>query len=376
VQRIKVLHVINTLGMGGAEELIFNICKHINKERFLIEVVVLESQMYPIGDELIALGIKTHLLNCKHSYLDIRKLFKLLKVIKQFQPNIIHSHLFDSNLYARIAGIIARVPILIIHEHNTFHEKEKFFRLPVYADQLLSKYTYKIITISEAVQDFTQKQERIESDKFIIIKNCIDTSKFNIPDWQNQSALVRKELGIRKDEMMMICVAGFREQKGHNYLIDAINLLKYKNAKLILVGDGPLRKDIEKKVGNYDLESRVHFLGMRRDIPNLLNAADLFVLPSLWEGQGLVIIEAMASGLPVVATKVGGIPEYITENEGYLVEPGNVDSLVKGIEHAIERITMKGFDTHKMRIKAQRDFDIKKYIERIEKLYSEAMGLV
>lgn len=74
--------------------------------------------------------------------------------------------------------------------------------------------------------------------------------------------------------------------------------------------------------------------------------------------------------------KWGGIPEYITEHEGYLVEPGNVDSLVKGIEHAIERITMKGFDTHKMRIKAQRDFDIKKYIERIEKLYSEAMGLV
>lgn len=375
MDKIKVLHVINTLGMGGAEELILDICKNINKDRFIIEVAVLESQIYPVGDELISLGIKVHLLNCNHSYLDIRKVFKLFRVIKKTKPDIIHSHLFDANLYSRVAGIIARIPILIIHEHNTFHEKEKYFRLPVYADQLLSKYTYKIITISKAVDEFTKKQEKIESSKFVLIKNCIDTGKFIIQDGKSQSTLVRQELSIKESEFMIICVAGFRKQKGHKYLIEAINGLSNKDIKLILVGDGALRADIEKQVKKLGLKSKVQFLGIRRDIPELLNASDLFVLPSLWEGQGLVVIEAMASGLPVVATRVGGIPEFITNNEGYLVETGNVDSLINGISYTIEGIRMNKFDKDEIRLKAQRNFDIKIYIKEIEKLYFEAMEL-
>ncbi|MGV8149906.1 MAG: glycosyltransferase [Alkaliphilus sp.] len=371
--KIKVLHVINSLAMGGAEELILNICKNINQKKFLVEVVVLQKEMEPIGNELKETGVKVHILKCLHNPLDIRKTIKLIKIIKKYKPDIIHSHLFDSNFHARIAGILCNIKSLIIHEHSTYHQKEKFFRFPIYADRLLSRFTYKIIAISNAVKNFTVRQERISENKFEVIRNCIPVDKFIKQDRVSIKHNIRERLGIKQNSFLIISVASLTKQKGHKYLLEALASLKIKNTMLLLVGDGPLRKDLNDQVKKLNLNDKVIFLGIRRDIPELLAASDLFVLSSVWEGQGLVVLEAMASGLPIVATNVGGVPEVVTEKEGYLVEPKNSQALANAITKIKSDITANKFNRDSICLRVKQNYDIKQYINLLEQLYCDSL---
>lgn len=373
LNKIKVLYVINSLAMGGAEELILNICKNISKKKFLVEVVVLQKEMEPIGNELKEIGIEVHILKCLHNPLDIRKTVKLINIIKKYKPDIIHSHLFDSNFHARIAGVLCGVQSLVIHEHSTYHQKEKFFRFPVYADRVLARFTYKIIAISDAVKNFTVRQEKIPENKFEVIRNCIPVDKFIKQDRASIKHGVREQLGIKQDSFLIINVASLTKQKGHEYLLEAMASLKIQNTMLLLVGDGPLRRNLNDQVKKLNLADKVIFLGIRRDIPELLAASDLFVLPSIWEGQGLVILEAMASGLPIVATNVGGVPEVVTEREGYLIEPKNPQALANAITKIKSDITVNKFDSNIIRLKMKRNYDIKQYINSLEQVYCDSL---
>ena len=359
--------------MGGDEELILNICKNINQKKFLVEVAILQKEMEPIGHELKELGIKVHILKCLHNPLDIRKTFKLIKIIKKYKPDIIHSHLFDSNFHARIAGILCGIQSLIIHEHNTYHQKDKYYGFPIYADKLLARFTYKIIVISDAVKNFTIKQERISKNKFKVIRNCIPVDKFIKQGEVSIKHNIREQLGVKQDSFLIINVASLTKQKGHKYLLEAMASLKIRNAMLLLVGDGVLQKDLKDQVEKLNLADKVIFLGIRRDIPELLAASDLFVLASVWEGQGLVVLEAMASGLPIVATNVGGVPEVVTEKEGYLVESKNLWALANAIKEIRSDIAANKFDRSSIYLKVKQNYDINKYVDLLEQLYYDSL---
>jgi len=362
--------VIYGLKVGGAEEIILNISKYINKEKFDLEIAVLEDDMSPIGEEIQAIGITIHRLNCAHSPFDIRKTIRLFKLIKELKPDIIHAHLFDSNFHARIASITAKNlnnvnSKIIIHEHNTYKQKEKLFGLPILIDNYLSKYTHKIIAISDAVKEFTVMQQKIDESNIEVIRNCIATEKYFL---SNDKHCLREKLGLPPNCFLLIIVGSLTNQKGHKYLIEAMKDLDEEDV-LLVVGDGPLRNELLGKVQDYELTDKVFFLGQRRDVPFLLAASDLFVLPSLWEGQGLVLLEAMASGLPVVASNVGGVPEVISDETGYLLEPGNPVQLAKKISIAKKDIKENKFAKEKIRNEAVMKYDIKNYIRCIEDLY-------
>ncbi|GHD12685.1 hypothetical protein GCM10016234_17370 [Tianweitania populi] len=191
----------------------------------------------------------------------------------------------------------------------------------------------RVITVSEAAAA-SYRDAGLSHDKIVAVRNGIDKRKSD-----RARDELRGELGIEPDAVLLLTVARFTPQKGHAVLLDAMRMLVDRVAmpyQLLLVGDGPERETIEAQVDELGLRDRVRFLGERRDVADLLCAADLVILPSLFEGLPLVVLEAMSAGVPVVATRIGGTTEALGEDHAWLAEPGDVASLADCLTDALE----------------------------------------
>ena len=258
------------------------------------------------------------------SFLDIFAFLKLLVFIKKTKPDFIFSNLFFSNTLTRLAKVFNPNVKIIVREGNVPEEKSAAVKA---VDFLLSFFTYKIIVNAEAIKkSFSQF---LPAKKLIMIYNGIDESFFNC---QPQNF---------REQKMIISVASFHPKKGHAYLLAAVKILakKRNDFKFFLAGEGFLRARSENFVKENKLESFVEFLGgLKRDgLKSWLCRADIFVLPSLWEGLPNAMLEAMAAGLPIVATMVGGVPEVIRHGEdGILVPPADSLALAEGLARLLD----------------------------------------
>lgn len=365
----KILFIHQNLIVGGAEELRLTLLKHINRDKFDITVCNIENNGV-IGEEIEKLGFSVINLNRRCVFWDIRIILDLYKLIKKKHYDIVQTSLFYANLHGRIAAYLAKTPVIISEEHSIYEWKA---RHPIFilADKILSKITNRIIACSNSVKEFTIKQEKIPADKFITIHNCIDINKFSIAATKEQ---LREHYGFSKDEKIVIIVGSLREQKGHKYLLEAFARVKeaIPESKLLIIGSGPEEYRLRNLSKKFNITNSVVFMGIRRDIPQLLKMSDLFVLPSLREGFGIVLLEAMVSGLAIVATAVDGILEVVVEGEtGILVPPSDAkalaDSIVTILSDEIKRIEF-GVNAKK-RVKS--DFTPEKYIEKLTQLYED-----
>jgi len=290
---MKVLHVINSLTSGGAENMLISFFNELKNDNFEILLLV---------DDSIAFNIPKHikysvLSNSKKRY-SLKKIFQLYKFIKKGEFNIVHSHLFPSQYYVGIISVFLKKIKFITTEHNTTNTRRNnyFFKI---TDTLIYKQYDKIIFISKGVKNSFLNDFKSLNSKGVIINNGISIRRFKA-----------KKNTLNNNKIIM--VARFSKQKDHITLLKALLLLN-KSFTLSLVGEGPLLKDIKLFVKNNDLEKRVYFLGFRNDIEKLYQEHCIFVLSSIWEGFGLVAIEAMASGLPVIASNVDGLNEIVND---------------------------------------------------------------
>lgn len=356
---IKIVHIIGRLDYGGAEILLLDICRKIDKSKFSVSVVVLEDQG-PLTEQFQNAGIELEFFYKKGKF-DFSLVKRLAAYLQKKKPDIVHTHLFAADFWGGCAARKAGVKCLISTKHDILSEGYWRNRLGKKARQRCQK----VIAISSATQEFLIKEEQIPLEKIVVIYNGVDVSKFYVKDPQILSG----------EKLVIGSVGRLSKEKGHKHLIRACRFLKAASWKLLLVGDGPLKKELIGLIRFLGLEDKVKLTGITEDVRPHLKEMDIFVLPSVSEGLSLAVLEAALAGKFVIATAVGGVPEVIKDDEtGLLFKPKNIEQLVRHlnwvVEHKEEAVVM----VKKLQKFVLEKFDINKIIKEYEKLYLNCTG--
>ena len=319
--RTRVVYLAHTFQVGGAEEMVLNLVRHL-PGRFEPMVCAIHD-LGPIGGEILASGTPTSALGLNPGLRRPWDVARLRRFLCETRPHIVHTFLLTASLYGRLAAMLARVPIVIGTEVNIYERKRPGH---VLAERLLMPGTDRVVASAESVRQFYIRQVHADPAKVDVIYNAVDWAQLQTTTGREE---MRRSLNLPAGAPVAVIVARLTEQKGHTYLFDALAHVPGLEAlHLIVVGDGDLRERLVRQVETFGLSTRVHFVGARRDLGDLLNAADLFVLPSLWEGLPLSLVLAMGAGLPVVATRIPGLPEVVDDGRtGLLVPPGDAAAL-------------------------------------------------
>jgi glycosyltransferase involved in cell wall biosynthesis len=358
MKKVKVLHIIGRLSYGGAENLLLDLCRKIDKTKFDISVLALQGAG-SLQPKFEAAGVKVEVMR-KRFKGDLAMIRKVKEYIGKQKPDIVHTHLFVGDYYGGQAALKAKVPVIVSTKHDILSEgKVRDFLV-----HRVHRKINKIVAISRATKDFIIKHEKVPFEKVALIYNGIDSDKFYLP-----------ESKIFSQEITKIGAIGrLSPEKGHKYLIRACRFIKDKKWRLLLVGDGAVRKDLERAVQLLDLEGYVTFVGEVEDVRPYLEQIDIFVLPSLSEGLSLAIIEAAFAGRFIIATNVGGVPEIIKDKEtGLLFKPKSIEQLVSRLKWAMEHKDEASKMARRLQAEVVDRFDINLIIKQYEQLYYDLL---
>jgi glycosyltransferase involved in cell wall biosynthesis len=317
----RVVYLAHAFHVGGAEEMVLNLVRHL-PPRFESRVCCINAAG-PIGEEIRRTGTEMTVLGLNPGIrrpFDVNGIRGYLRAVK---PDIVHTFLLTASLYGRLAAIMEHVPIVIGTEVNIYERKRPHHKL---AERWLMRGTDRVVVSAESVRDFYIRQVHASPAKVDVIYNAVDFSQAQATKGR---ASLRAECGLDQGLRVAGVIARLTEQKGHRFLLEALATnSSLADVHLLVVGDGPLRASLEQDARDRGIDRRVHFLGARRDLGDVLAAVDLFVLPSLWEGLPLSLVLAMGAGVPVVSTTVAGIPEVVEHGRtGWLVAPGDAAAL-------------------------------------------------
>ncbi len=331
--KTKVLFAINCMNVGGAPMVALEQMKHLPKDRFEVSILTLyKSKKANFLNELsfIPKERQFHLNLWRRSPLDIITFFKIVRILHKGHFDAVYTHLFLANLLVRLAAIIAGTPVILCFEHSTYWNKSSW---QVWMDRILAKRTSKIIVSTNAVKEFTSKQERIPASKFEVIRNPITLPEVS----EGEAAMLRSKLGIPQNTTVVLTVGRFSEEKGQEFLVDAAKILIAKSELFfVIVGHGSRRDFLIQRVKECNISNKVFVLEDPQNAKRYYGIADIFVLPSLREGQSLVMSEAMQSNIPVVATNIEGIRESVEDGKtALLAKPGDGESLASKIEELL-----------------------------------------
>ena len=299
----KVLHIVGGMNIGGTETMLMNLYRNIYNEVQFDFISYYKDEGY-YDREIKELGGRIIRLDAPNKVGFIKSVNELIKVIKQNNYCAIHTHTLFNCGISVLAGYLAKVPVRISHAHTTFDNSSSFIK-KVYVfimRSLIKIFSTDYLACSNSAGKYLFGANIVKNKKYKVIPNCIEYKKFiNIED----KGSIRKELGIKDDDIVIGHVGRFMEAKNHEFLIDILDkLIKENNhIKGILVGDGVLKKDIEKKVKALNLEDNIYFLGLRNDVNKIVNDMDLFIMPSIYEGLGLVLLEAQAASVPCLVSE-------------------------------------------------------------------------
>ena len=317
--------------IGGAERTILYLIRALSRQKYRITVLTLTGP-----DDLVeratALGIEAHNLKLKSPW-QVYRLIRLLPIFRR-RYKVLYSFLFHANVVGRILGRFYGVPIIVSGQRNVEVERRLWRK---WLDTLTANWLADVVVgNSQAIADWLLEQG-VSGAKIQVIMNGVDVDELKrSPD---EIQRVRINLQVPKDATMVSTVAHFSRKKGHRYLIEAAKLLSRQEKQIVyvLVGDGRSRQAIEEFARSLEVDGLIRFVGSVREPAAIVAASDFFVLPSLWEGMPNAVMEAMALGKAVIATRVGGVPELVAHNEsGILVPPGDAEALARAIEDLID----------------------------------------
>ena len=367
-----LLHLINTLGLGGAERFLTGLVTHLDRDRFHPIVATL-SGGGPFAETLQAGGIELYDLHFRHAR-DFAGTVRLYRLMRRLQPVIVHTHLMVDSFHGRLAAIAAGVPIRVVTQQNAYGGGQFLPRWQRWSNILLARATQQFIAVSAGAAAYLQEAESVPPGKIVVLPNAIEpvqrTSAAEIDSF-------RRELAVPKDTLLIGVVARLTPQKGISYLLEALASLPSLPAPphCIIVGDGILRSALEQERDRLGLAERVHFLGHRRDIALILSALDLFVLPSLYEGLSLALLEAMSAGVPVVATAVSGSQEIIVDGKnGFLVPPADSAALAQRMYWVLTHPEKRGQIARRGRETVRQHFTIDAIAGQYEAIYSRLLA--
>ena len=330
---MKILQIINSLATGGAEKLLLDTLPLYHKAGIEMDILLFWDNNKPFTNALKALNCCTIIiLNESENFKDIYSIKNIMK-LKSFliKYDVAHVHLFPAQYFTVLAnGLNGNKTKLVFTEHSTSNRriKNRFFRI---VDAFFYKFYDKIIAINEEVKDALKIYHNLNNGKIVIINNGVDTFKFFNSNPLERSSIIET---ISHNTKLLIQVSSFQNPKDQLTVINSLKILP-DNIKLILVGTGVLKDQIEAYTKMQNLQNRVFFLGQRMDVPQLLKSADIVILSSKYEGMSLSSIEGMASGKPFIASNVKGLAN-IVKGAGVLFQQGNEKELATKILELLE----------------------------------------
>ena len=327
-----VCHVLLTLVTGGAEMVAARLARSLRGEyRFLF---VCLDRIGELGEQLRNEGFPVHVIG-RRPGVDWRSALQLGSFLRRERVDVIHAHQYGPFFYSVTARLLHRNASLLFTEHGRFHPDYRSRKRVVY-NRLLLERRDKLVGVGESVRQSLIDVEGMPADRVGVIYNGIDLDEFVPSAGRND---VRQSLGISDDEFVIIQVARLDPIKDHATALAALDRLRLRHprVRLVLVGDGPQASAIREIVDQRRLQNHVIQLGLRNDIANLLSAADAGLLTSHSEGIPLALIEAMAVGMPIVATAVGGVPEIVQRDvTGFLTQIGDSQALADALSRLCE----------------------------------------
>jgi len=325
-ERINVFSVIWSLQTGGAERVVADLARGLDRSRFRPVVCCLNFKGR-LAEGLERDGITVHALG-KKPRLDLGALLRLSRLMRRERADVVHTHLWTSSFWGRLAALMAGVKARVVTEHNV-----DTWRRPAHlaADRLLARATDEFIFVSREVEAFYRPRLRLDPARGRVVRNGIDLAPF---DGAVDAVAARDRLGLSRTATVVGIVGRLDERKGHRYFLEALASLTGRLPALqgLVVGEGREKPAIETRRAALGLDDRVRLVGYWPNVAEALAAVDVFVLPSLMEGHPLAILEAMAAGKPVVATRVGGNSEAVEDGvTGLLVPPRDPEALASAI---------------------------------------------
>lgn len=365
----SIMFVITSNGAwwGGAERQVHHLARTFRGRGWQVAIVT----MLPTDDSMRALeaeGVDVWSLGMRRTIPDPRALLRLHRLLRAYRPDVLHSHMVHANLLARLVGSYAKVPVIV----STIHNEDEGAQWRYLAYRLTDRLAGRTTAVSQRAANVATRRGAAPRGRIIRVVNGIDTEPYR--DNPAERVASRDALGIGT-EFVWIAVGRLVEAKSYPAMLEAFALATAdgRQARLLIAGVGPLREQIEDSIREHQLGDSVSLLGLRSDVPALMQAADGFVLSSAWEGLPMVLLEAAASALPIVATDVGGSDEVVLDGEsGYVVPPENVVALAQAMRRTMalpveERLEMGRAG----RAHVSKAFELNGVVDRWEEIYHQ-----
>jgi glycosyltransferase involved in cell wall biosynthesis len=326
---VKVCYILGTLEVGGAERQLLLLLKKIDREKFFPVVIALRGGRMRREFE----GIARVFVPGKKWKIDPFVLFRVVQVLKRERPDILHTFMFTSNTWGRLAGILAGVPVIIASERSLDLWKRPYHFL---IDRFFARYTQKIVCNSQEVMKTYEKILGRYSGKLSVIYNGIETDFYDRVEYKEE---IRKKLGIEKNAKVVLTGGRLSPEKGLDTLISAVPrvLKECMETRFVISGEGSEEDKLLELAKKLGVDKKVIFAGYRRDLPELIKISSIVVLPSLWEGMPNLLLEAMALKKPVIATDIGGSREIVRDAEnGFLVPIRDSEKLAEKMVYLLK----------------------------------------
>jgi glycosyltransferase involved in cell wall biosynthesis len=369
---MRIFFLSTSMGMGGADSQLLSAAQELRSRGHEVLIVSL-TPLGPMGLEARSLGIPTESLEMRRGFPDPRGLLRLVRLVRSWRPDVVHSHMVHANLMARAVRLIAPVPALVSTIHNIFEGG----RLRMAAYRLTNTLVDHMTIVSQAAFDRFVGDGIVPKDILRVVPNGVDMARFRSAS-SGAGQSVRLSLGLTEGGFVWLAVGRFEVAKDYPNMLRAFAKVREQEprAVLLLVGRGSLQKETEALARELGLGTGVRFLGVRSDVPEVMSAADGYVMSSAWEGMPMVLLEAAAAGLPIVATRVGGNYEVVRQGEtGFLVPPSDHEAL------GLAMLRLSQLSEPERRAMGERGrehvrahYDLGRVAERWEDLYREVLA--
>jgi glycosyltransferase involved in cell wall biosynthesis len=369
-RKIRVAQIITGLVFGGGGQVMWTIARKIDRTRFDMDIYCVIG-----GGDLAAdierMGFKIKILEGAYDHrrlvpYSMSKTLELVGDLRRGRYDIVHTHLYQADVIGRVAAAMAGVPTVVKSLHNMGTWKTSRHRM---VDRLLSGRTAKVICCSAYQREAAIRQENLSEDDVVTIYHGVDLERFN--PLKDRTA-VAKMVGLDPALRTVGTVGRMIDVKGQIHFLEAIPsvLAQHPNTQFVIVGDGPLRERLFDAVKDKPYRDRVSFLGLRGDIPELLGLMDVFVFPSLSEGLGIAVLEAMAARLPVVASEIRPLSELIIPGQsGFLVKPRDHVELAGAVNRLLADEPLRREMGDRGRERVRQHFTDTKMVKDTEDLY-------
>jgi glycosyltransferase involved in cell wall biosynthesis len=385
--KIRVLHLIEDLGAGGAERLLYVNLSRLDRSRFEGVVCHLYDRALHWRQPILDLGYPVVSLGLRSIYGSGLGVLRLLRLLGRERIDIVHTHLYRANVIARVEARIGQAP-LVNSLHNPDYDLAALRDNPALSPaklralRFVDRFTCRIgrpefVAVSEHVRDAAVRDLRIPRARTEVIYNAIDLAAFR--PMEGATAQLRADLGFGERDLVLVCVARFDPQKGQRYLVQALPALlpEFPRVKVAFIGGGSsvTRDAVARLARELGVEPHVIFAGVQSDVRAYLQICDVFVLPSLYEGMGIALVEAMAMERPCVACRTTAVPEVVADGRsGLLVPPADVAALVDAIRTLLrDPVRRRCMGAEGRRI-AERRFDSAVAVRQLEAVYERLAG--